>query len=289
LGRKQPPEEPAGGPSWKQLALTPTRAGARILVAEDISSNREVAIAFLTKLGYRTDMVTNGAEALAAVQSVPYDLVLMDCEMPEMDGYEATRRIRIQETLAGRGRIPIVALTAHAISGDKAKCLEAGMDDYLSKPIEPQALAVTLARLLLPSPPSGKRQGQESPPPHPAQGVFDEKDLLGRLMGDRTLAGKLVAKFLHDTPALLLQLEERLEAGDLTETRRRSHGLKGAASTVSAGDLRDIALQMENAALTGDSASAAQLLPLLNEKYEQLRNFLHAAGWAQAPPGGDAG
>jgi CheY-like chemotaxis protein len=146
LGKKKAMTEPDAGNCLKPLASA--RAGARILVAEDIASNRDVALAILTKLGYHTDLVTNGAEALAAVRSSLYDLVLMDCEMPEMDGYEATRRIRKQETLVGNVRLPIIALTAHAISGDQAKCMESGMDDYLCKPIEPRQLAEALAKWL---------------------------------------------------------------------------------------------------------------------------------------------
>jgi CheY-like chemotaxis protein/HPt (histidine-containing phosphotransfer) domain-containing protein len=282
LGRRTPPNGLARGKSWKRFSRTPARAGARILLAEDISSNREVALGFLTKLGYHSDLVNNGAEALAAVQSVPYDLLLMDCEMPEMDGYEASRRIRKQETSAGKARIPIVALTAHAISGDKAKCVEAGMDDYLSKPIQLQALAEMLAKFFPPSAPPGERKVLGNPRPEPAHGVFDEKELLGRLIGNRSLAGKVVAKFLQDAPALLHQLRERLEAGDAAETRRRAHGLKGAASTVSAGDFRDVALSIEDAALVGDLASASHLLPRLDKEFEQLRTFLLTAGWAEA-------
>ena len=226
LGRKMPANEPAGGPDLKQLANPPARVGARILVAEDIASNREVALAILTKLGYCPDLVINGAEALAALQSAPYNLVLMDCEMPEMDGYEATRRIRKQETLEGNARIPIVALTAHAISGDQAKCVEAGMDDYLRKPIEPRELAEALSKWLPAVPPAAGPAAQGNPRREPAHDVFNEQELLGRLLGDRTLAAKVIARFLQDAPAQLHHMRERLEMGDTVETRRLAHGLK---------------------------------------------------------------
>jgi CheY-like chemotaxis protein/HPt (histidine-containing phosphotransfer) domain-containing protein len=231
-------------------------------------------------LGYHPDLVTNGAEALAAIQSAAYDLILMDCEMPEMDGYEATRRIRTQETSKGKSRMPIVALTAHAISGDQAKCMEAGMDDYLRKPIEPQELVEALRKWLPASLPPVSQVTQSNPQAKPPNGVFNEEELLARLMGNRTLAGKVVARFMQDAPAMLQQLSERLEAGDAVETHRRAHGMKGAASTVSAGALRDAALKVEEAALAGDLASADQLLPSLDEKLEQLRAALQAAGWA---------
>jgi PAS domain S-box-containing protein len=279
LGRMEVRKEPARqGP--KQLAHLPERAGARILVVEDIESNREVALAILTKFGYRTELVTNGVEALAALQSAPYDLVLMDCAMPEMDGYEATRRIREQEALAGSGRIPILALTAHAFSGDQAKCMEAGMDDYLSKPIDPLRLAQALETWLLKSPAQGGPKVEVPPPGALVDAVFNRGELLGRLMGDRVLAQKIVAGFLQDAPVQLRHLRKQIEAGDAAESRRWAHGLKGAAATVSAPALRDIAMKVEDAAQAGDLGRGGELLPSLEEKFEQFRMAVQEAGWA---------
>ena len=119
---------------------------ARILLVEDNDVNRMVADGILKKLGWRTDAVGNGVEALAALAREKYDLVLMDVQMPEMDGLEAARRIRAGE--AGRADVPIIAMTAHAMPGDRNECLEAGMDDYLAKPISPGALAGVLAKWL---------------------------------------------------------------------------------------------------------------------------------------------
>ena len=279
LGRK-PHHEPVSDSGFKQLADLSACAGARILVAEDISSNREVALAILTKLGFRTDLVVNGAEAVAAVQSTPYALVLMDCEMPEMDGYDATRHIREHEASDGKARIPIVALTAHAISGDEGKCMEAGMDDYLCKPVDPKDLANALAKWLTAVPPPVERKAKGKRPGEQANSVFNAEEMLGRLMGDRTLAGKIVAGFIQDAPVQLRLLGERLEAGDAAESRRLAHGMKGAASTVSAAALRDVASKMEDAAKAGDLASARQFLPSLNERFEQLHKTLTELGWA---------
>jgi CheY-like chemotaxis protein len=125
----------------------------RILLVEDNPVNRAVTRVMLEYFGCRTDVARNGREALAAVAGAVYDLILMDCQMPEMDGYDATRAIRERESACGGEvrRIPIVALTAHAMEGDRESCLDAGMDDYLSKPYKPDQLSVVLARWLTPA------------------------------------------------------------------------------------------------------------------------------------------
>ena len=125
---------------------------ARILVAEDNIINQHVALGILKRMGLRADAVANGAEALKALEALPYDLVLMDVQMPEMDGMEATRRIRDPRSAVSNPRIPIIAMTAHAMQGDRERCLQGGMDDYVSKPVSPRALAEALDRWLPPGP-----------------------------------------------------------------------------------------------------------------------------------------
>ena len=283
--RKKTEQEPAAERSVKPSSVTDTRARLRILVAEDIATNQEVALAILGKLGYPADAVGNGAAALAAIEKVPYDLILMDCEMPEMDGYEATRRIREQESAAGKSRIPILALTAHAISGDRGKCMQAGMDDYLSKPIEPRRLAEALEKWLPAQKPAGDPAAQQDPPPLQASGIFDEKELLGRLMGDRSIAGRIIAGFLQDAPYQLRRLRERLQEEDVEGARRQAHMLKGAAATVSAGALRAVAFEVEQAGQAGESKRAASLLPRLEEEFEQLKAVLRGLGPAASRTG----
>jgi PAS domain S-box-containing protein len=148
------PSEAASPPNQMPLPLGADRGNGhgRILVVEDNVTNQAVAVAILHKLGYSADLVPDGQEALRALRQFDYDAVLMDCEMPEMDGYETTRRIRAHATGTRNPQIPIIALTADAISGDREKCLQVGMNDYLAKPVEPRQLAAVLEKWLLPPP-----------------------------------------------------------------------------------------------------------------------------------------
>jgi len=142
----QSPDQPAPPMlTHHRLAETQARARLRVLVAEDNIVNQKVAVLLLEKLNCRVDMVANGREAVEAMTRVAYDAVFMDCQMPEMDGYEATQAIRARETTSG-GHVPIIAMTAHAMQGDRERCLAVGMDDYLSKPLTKEALQEALER-----------------------------------------------------------------------------------------------------------------------------------------------
>jgi CheY-like chemotaxis protein/HPt (histidine-containing phosphotransfer) domain-containing protein len=247
----------------------------RILIAEDNPTNQAVALAQLEKLGYKADAVANGAEALEALQHGGYDLVLMDCEMPTMDGYEATRRIRE----SSNPHVPIIAVTAHAMSGDRDRCLREGMNDFLSKPVDLQRLAEVLAKWLRGPDSQGAARTAEEAASEQAVAVFDSEAFLKRLMGDRRLAGIIIKGFLDNLPSQLNNLRKRLAEEDGPGARSQAHALKGSAATVSAGSLRAIALEMEGAAGAGELDHFGELLPRAVEEFERLKSTLEHAGW----------
>jgi PAS domain S-box-containing protein len=224
----------------------PSRAGWRILVAEDNITNQQVALAILEKLGCRADAVANGREAIESLRELPYDLVLMDCQMPEMSGYEATARIRNPRSGVRDPKIPIIALTAHAMRGDREACLGAGMNDYIAKPVQPAELRTMLGKWL------------SSPVV-----IFDESALLARLMGDRTLTRSIVGGFVDDIPKQLAVLASHLESNDKDSAGRTAHRIRGAAASVSAKVLEKVAGEIEQA---GDLHGMAERLPELERQ-----------------------
>jgi len=272
-------EEGAGG-SISRSALP--RAGAepkpRILVAEDNPTNREVAGMVLKKLGLNPDLVANGVEALRALEERDYDLLLLDCEMPEMDGYETARRIRDPRTGVRNPLIPIIALTADAIAGDREKCLQEGMNDYIAKPVEPRHLAEVLGKWLGAA---GAQIGRQPPGAAPtAQDVFRPDALLARLSGDRELARKVVAGFLSRLPQQVKTLWLSVEKRDAQSTSLQAHALKGAAATVAAESLRAACCELQDRAKAGDFAGALALLSKLEEEANLLTTAVRQSGWA---------
>jgi two-component system, sensor histidine kinase and response regulator len=228
---------------------SPAGPAVRLLVAEDNPVNSKVALLLLERLGYAVDLAANGREVLELLPKASYGLILMDCQMPEMDGYEATRIIREQER--GFSRIPIVAMTANAVSGDRERCIAAGMDDYLSKPIERARLAEMLAKWVPLRPPA--------PPPTeqtPAAGVSRRE---------------LTALFLEDAPARVAELEAAARQGDRDALRRAAHQLKGTAATVGATDVARSAAELERAADGSPLDAVSGLLATLNIELDRVR------------------
>jgi PAS domain S-box-containing protein len=267
---------PPAGPSQADRRGESATAGVHILVVEDNATNREVLLAQLSMLGYSGTSVENGAEAVEAVAATAYDLVLMDCQMPVMDGFEATLHIRELH----HSDIPIVAITADAMPADRDRCLLAGMDDYLAKPVELQRLSDALARWL-PASPTGAAAPLPAEPAGvpPTAVIFDQDALLRRLLGDRRLAGATLASFLADCPSRLSALRQRIAAADGAGTCSLAHALKGAAATVAAEALHGLAVAIEQAGAAGEVERCSALLPRAVAEFERFRSALANAGW----------
>ncbi len=254
----------------------PTLGRALILVAEDNPVNQLVAVKLLEKLGCRADVVGNGSEALAALQRIPYDLVLMDCQMPEMDGFEAAGRIRSGGAGQNRIHTPIVAMTARAMQGDREKCIASGMDDYISKPVDPLALTRVLHRLLGRAGDSIDDRAGAVPLPEPERvaPVFDKKVLEERLMGDAEVIAHIIDVFLEDTPQRIETLKGCAARSDLDGAGRAAHSIKGAAAGIGGEALRRAALEIEKAGREGNAEGLAVMAMGLEERFEELRRVL---------------
>jgi len=257
-----------------------TRRKGRILLAEDNITNQQVALGILKKLGLTADAVANGREAVEALKTLPYDLVFMDVQMPEMDGFEATCLIRDPRTGILNRNIPVIAMTAYAMQGDREKCLEAGVDDYVSKPVSLQALIAVLEKWLPKEDAEGGGRKTEniSPVPKPesisSPVVFDHSVLLEQLMGDRELAASICKEFLADIPVRIASLREALEAGDVVEGGRRAHAIKGASATVGGEALRALAAEIEAVCRSGDREQMKLAAGRLDAAFAELKQAM---------------
>ncbi|MBV5316535.1 MAG: response regulator [Desulfobulbaceae bacterium] len=249
---------------------------ARILLVEDNLTNQQVALGILKKLGLKADAVVNGEQAVNATETHPYDLVLMDVQMPVMDGLEATRRIRRQQAAAGVPAVPIIAMTAHAMRGDKESCLEAGMNDYLTKPVTPQILIAVLDQWLpgegQPSGEPAVKSAQRRREPAGVAGlsVWDKDGMVARLMDDEPLARTIAAGFLDDLPRQIEALRLALEVGDGPGVERLAHTIKGAAANVGGETVRAAALAIEQATAAGQRDAAEGHMAQMETAFAQL-------------------
>jgi CheY-like chemotaxis protein len=238
-----------------------------VLLAEDNPINQKLVVRLLQKQGHRVVVAGNGKEALEAVAQERFDVVLMDVQMPEMDGLEAAAAIRQRERQTG-AHVPILALTAHAMKGDREECLAAGMDGYIAKPIQPNELTAAIEGLLV----DGEDAAAE--PERPAAEVLDREEALQRVGGDAELLGELAELFLGSCDEQLAQLREAAARGDLEALRRGSHGLKGAVATLGAHPAAEAALRVETLSREGNLAGAEAALRALSDAVDRLRPAL---------------
>jgi CheY-like chemotaxis protein len=241
-------------------------------LAEDNAVNQMLAVRLLEKAGHRVVVANNGKEALACWASTPFDLILMDVQMAEMGGLEATERIRAQEAGSGR-HIPIIAMTAHAMKGDRERCLEAGMDDYVSKPIRRGDLFRAI-QASVPAEPVGA-----VPAPTPADEVFDRSAVLELVGDDRDMARGLIQVFLVESTQLTARIQAALERADIQGVEKAAHALKGAIGVFQATPTYDAALQLEMAGRAADLPGAATAWSRLDERLRDLR--LALSEWEQ--------
>lgn len=253
---------------------------ARLLLVEDNLTNQIVARGLLNKLGYAdVELASDGREALAALAQHRYDLVLMDCQMPGMDGFEATRRIRRGESAVLDPEVPIIAMTALAMRGDREKCLDAGMTGYIAKPMQPGELAAVLTRHL-----NTTDVPADIPPDDPGavecaanlgqDPVFVEQGLLERLMNDRELACSIIPQFLTDLPTRIEELGHCLETRNLEQVSFKAHSIKGLAANISAPRLEKLAATLEAQARDADLQTTEALASRLREEFASLQTVL---------------
>jgi two-component system sensor histidine kinase/response regulator len=262
-------------PSQGLAGSPPVSLVGRVLVVEDNPVNQQVALAMLESLGLHCRLADNGRLAIERLQQESFDLVLMDCQMPEMDGFEATAEIRARQ---GDGRLhanlPIVALTANAVDGDRERCLAAGMDDYLSKPFSRERLLATLQRWLPPASAAIQTAASATPtakpaPPEPITAPSNEGpinpralDAIRRLPGPNgpALVSKVIDAYLADTPPRFAQLRAAVDAGDAEALRKAAHALKSSSANVGAEQLAALCRELEMLGRKATVAGAGMLL-----------------------------
>ncbi|MBF0200214.1 MAG: response regulator [Desulfamplus sp.] len=254
-----------------------------ILLADDNPTNQQVALGILKKLGLSAHAVSNGREVIDALKIKPYHLVLMDIQMPEMDGLDASRQVRSSQSQVLNPDIPIIAMTAHAMAGDREMCLAAGMNGYISKPIDPLALAKELEKHLSKGSENtidrqaGGEYGYDSSGDgsDPAR-IFHRPSLMKMLMDDEELMESIISIFLDDMPTQVDALKSFVENGDAGQAYNQAHRIKGAAGNVAAFMLQETAHEMEQAGKEGDMESLKRLMPELEKRFQLLKGQMES-------------
>ncbi|MCP4152602.1 MAG: response regulator, partial [bacterium] len=254
---------------------------SKLLLVEDNETNRVVALKLLEKLGYNADVAGNGKEALDALANKKYDLVLMDCQMPVMDGYEATREIRAREKKEYEqmdqnvpiAHIPILAMTADAMEGAQKKCIEAGMDDYISKPVKDSQLQKAITKWL---PDSKKPLPAHSNAPSlykdDNETVFSKTDLLKRFMGDVEFAENILTVFLSDIEKQFTAMRKEVNNQNFAQIKNHAHTIKGAASNISCLSLAAASAKVERAAADKECQLTLSLFSDMELQFKKLKS-----------------
>ncbi len=256
------------------------RNGCRILVVEDDLINQKVAINMLRKLGHNVSLAETGLQAVTQIAGQSFDLILMDVQMPEMDGFEATARIReLEKSHSAEHSLPIIAMTAHALKGDREKCLAAGMDDYLTKPIKLEILKAMIDKwarcpTVFPPPPVQPVTSNSAASAEPFKNTLDLADALERTMQDKVFLQQLIDTFIAQMPQDIERLKHAMEANSMADLRQQAHRLKGAAANLGAHAVAAAALALEtigtSGAISDDANSALDHLQLAMKQLAEL-------------------
>jgi len=278
------PGQPVEGPS---APVGPSQFDADILLAEDNPVNQEVTRCMLEELGCRVDIAVNGRMALQAITRKSYDIVFMDCQMPEMDGFQATQTLREREKSCPEAHhVPIVAVTANAMKGDRERCLAAGMDDYLGKPFNIEQLRAALTRCLGgPSiqnggEPSVRSAPEPAPPAAASSSPLDTRalDQIRALQGNRKpdLLLKVIRIYLESSPDLVCNLHEAVDRKDAAALQRVAHTLKSSSANLGASAMAALCKELEEMGRTKELGGSGQTFVRLEAEYKQVREALEA-------------
>lgn len=247
---------------------------ARILLVEDNHINVVVAKGLIEMFGPSVDVANDGQQALEMLKKQHFDLIFMDCQMPVLDGYECSRRIRADDSGLINREIPIVALTANAMRGDREKCLAAGMNDYLAKPVESEMIYQKLKHWLSDEHIEMPQAAPEEPTKVDTMQVFDQQEFSRRLMDDQGLMQQVAQNFVKDMPQQLDNLQQAIAGRDMTVIAGLAHKIKGAAANLAANLMSALAMQMELAAKDGTLSAPEQKYQALVVAFQQLSDIL---------------
>jgi CheY-like chemotaxis protein/HPt (histidine-containing phosphotransfer) domain-containing protein len=270
--------EPAGG--FPRPAASRSKS-LHILVAEDNPTNQKLVVALLEQQGHRVELASDGRQALAQAAEQDFDLILMDVQMPELSGLEACAAIRERES-GTRTHVPIVALTAHAMTGDRERCLAAGMDGYVSKPLRPDELFAAIETVL--APPAGQEPaGREAAADRPAPPPLDAGTLLAGFGGNRKLLGEVIDLYLADTPRILDEARRALARRDAAALASSAHALKGSMGLFAQTGAYEAARRLERAARAGELAGIEATFEELDVEARQLSEDLQSVSRSLRP------
>lgn len=251
----------------------------RILLAEDNLVNQEVAMAMLQKIGVSTKVAANGLDAVTLLDDHSFDVVLMDCQMPIMDGFEATQRIRERERALGLPKLPIVALTANAIVGDKEMCLARGMDDYLSKPFTAEQLHKLLSRWL----PQRELHDSNNEEAAELPGIKIDVKVLAQLKSLRPgLLARVIELYISTSPKLLEEMEHAIAASDAGEMYKIAHSLKNSSANLGVNEIVELCRELEIRGRNGSLQGASEILLNIKNLYQAAEIALHSIDTGEA-------